>query len=40
MIDKLPDSTWTMWWLSEYDIHREELDNLDLNTESNSKNKK
>jgi hypothetical protein len=21
-IDKLPDSTWTMWWLSEYDIQR------------------
>jgi hypothetical protein len=25
-IDKLPDSTWTMWWLSEYDIQREELE--------------
>jgi len=24
-IDKLPDSTWTMWWLSEYDIQREEI---------------
>ena len=25
-IDKLPDSTWTMWWLSEYDIQREEFE--------------
>jgi hypothetical protein len=23
---KLPESTWSMWWLSDYDIEREELD--------------
>jgi hypothetical protein len=22
----LPESTWTMWWLSDYDIEREELE--------------
>ena len=25
-IDNLPDSTWTMWWLSDYDIQREEIE--------------
>ncbi len=25
-IPKLPESTWTMWWLSDYDIQREELE--------------
>lgn len=23
---KLPESTWSMWWLSDYDIEREQLD--------------
>lgn len=22
---KLPESTWSMWWLSDYDIEREQL---------------
>lgn len=26
---KLPESTWSMWWLSDYDIEREELDEKD-----------
>jgi hypothetical protein len=25
-IQKLPESTWTMWWLSDYDIEREEIE--------------
>jgi len=26
---KLPESTWSMWWLSDYDIEREEQDEKD-----------
>ena len=37
-IDKLPDSTWTMWWLSEYDIQREELEAQE--TEASDANRK
>ncbi len=37
-IDKLPDSTWTMWWLSDYDIQREELEAQE--TEASEANRK
>ena len=37
-IEKLPDSTWTMWWLSDYDIQREELEAQE--TEASDANRK
>ena len=37
---KLPESTWSMWWLSDYDIEREEQDEKEEKEEKEKAEKK